>query len=47
MLVFAPRELADPGAPTRTWAVRYLIFLVSLVLALALNDDTPVLVAWP
>ncbi len=45
MLIFAPRELADPGAPTRSWAVRYLVFLVSLVVALLLGGSTPVLVA--
>ncbi len=45
MLIFAPRELADPGAPTRSWAVRYLVFLVCLVVALLLGGSTPVLVA--
>jgi len=45
MLIFAPRELADPGAPTRSWTVRYLVFLVSLVVALLLGGTTPVLVA--
>jgi hypothetical protein len=45
MLIFAPRELADPGAPTRDWAARYLVFLVSLVLALLLGGNSPVLVA--
>jgi len=45
MLVFAPRELADPGASTRTWVTRYLVFLASLVVSLVAGGTTPVLVA--
>lgn len=45
MLIFAPRELADPGAPTRSWVLRYLIFVGSLVAALLLGGTTPVVVA--
>jgi len=45
MLVFAPRELADPGASTPTWVTRYLVFLATLVVALVAGGTTPVLVA--
>lgn len=44
MLVFAPRELADPGASTRAWVTRYLVFLASLSIALILDGATPVIV---
>jgi hypothetical protein len=43
MLVFAPRELADPGAPTAWWAVRFGVFWVSVVAGLVLGS-TPVIV---
>lgn len=44
MLVFAPRELADPGASTRAWVTRYLVFLASLSIALILDGATPVVI---
>ena len=34
MLVFAPRELADPGAPTAWWVFRFGVFYVSVVASL-------------
>ncbi len=42
MLVFAPRELADPGAPTRWWILRFGLFWVSLILGMALGGGAPV-----
>jgi len=45
MFVFAPRELADPGASTLSWAVRFAIFYVSLVVALFAGSPGPLLVA--
>ncbi|MEP7378233.1 MAG: hypothetical protein ABI725_01580 [Chloroflexota bacterium] len=45
MLVFAPRELADPGASTRAWAVRFAIFYVSLVIAMCVGNSAPLLLA--
>jgi len=41
MLIFVPRELADPGASTRSWVVRYAIFFASLAIALYLGDALP------
>jgi hypothetical protein len=44
MFVFAPRELADPGASTLSWAVRFAIFYISLVFATLAGSSGPVLV---
>jgi hypothetical protein len=38
MLVFAPRELADPGAPTAWWVLRFGVFWVSVVASLVLGS---------
>jgi hypothetical protein len=45
MFVFAPRELADPGASTLSWAVRFTIFYVSLVVAILAGSSGPLVVA--
>ena len=45
MLVFAPRELADPGASTLSWAIRFAIFYVSLIVAIIAGSSGPLLVA--
>lgn len=45
MLVFAPRELADPGASALSWAIRFAIFYVSLVIAILAGSSAPLLVA--
>jgi hypothetical protein len=45
MLVFAPRELADPGASTRSWAIRFTVFYVSLLVAIFAGSSGPLLVA--
>jgi hypothetical protein len=38
MLVFAPRELADPGTRPLAWVVRYLVFVATLVVAVAIGQ---------
>ena len=45
MFVFAPRELADPGASALSWAVRFAIFYVSLVVAILAGNSGALLVA--
>ena len=45
MFVFAPRELADPGASALSWAVRFAIFYVSLVVAILAGSSGALLVA--
>ncbi|MEP7361373.1 MAG: hypothetical protein ABI744_07325 [Chloroflexota bacterium] len=45
MFVFAPRELADPGASSRAWAVRFAIFYVSLAAAILVGGSGLLLVA--
>jgi hypothetical protein len=45
MFVFAPRELADPGASSLSWAVRFAIFYVSLVIALFAGGSAALVVA--
>jgi hypothetical protein len=45
MFVFAPRELADPGASTLAWAIRFAIFYVSLLVAILVGSSGPLLVA--
>ena len=42
-LVFVPRELADPGDRTAAWAIRFGVFYVSLLVAIALGGDVPVI----
>jgi hypothetical protein len=44
MLVFAPRELADPGAPTRWWALRFGLFWASVIVGLMLGGSAPIVV---
>jgi hypothetical protein len=44
MLVFAPRELADPGAPTRWWALRFGLFWVSVIVGLMLGGGAPIII---
>ena len=44
MLVFAPRELSDPGTPTRWWALRFGLFWVSVIVGLMLDGGAPVVV---
>lgn len=44
MLVFAPRELADPGAPRLAWIIRYALFLVTLGVALLIGGFPAVLI---
>ncbi len=36
MLVYAPRELAEPGTPGRAWVVRFALFVASTVIGLIL-----------
>ncbi|HVM29437.1 MAG TPA: hypothetical protein VM305_01515 [Candidatus Limnocylindrales bacterium] len=43
MLIFVPRELADPGGSTRSWAVRFAFFYVTLVAAMFVGATVPVL----
>jgi hypothetical protein len=43
MFVFAPRELADPGASALSWAIRFAIFYVSLVAAILAGGSSPLL----
>jgi hypothetical protein len=45
MFVFAPRELADPGASSLSWAVRFAIFYLSLVIALFAGGSAALVVA--
>jgi len=45
MFVFAPRELADPGASTLSWAVRFVLFYASLLIAIFAGNSGPLLVA--
>jgi len=45
MLVFAPRELADPGASALSWAARFTIFFVSLVVAILAGSSGHLLIA--
>lgn len=44
-LIFVPRELADPGGDVRSWAIRFVVFYVSLVVAIALGGGSPVIAA--
>ena len=44
-LVVAPRELADPGASTASWVVRFAIFYVSLLVAIVVGGSIPTLIA--
>lgn len=44
-LIFVPRELADPGGSGRSWVIRFAVFYVSLVLAIALGGQLPVITA--
>ncbi len=41
MLIYAPRELADPGTRVRTWVVRFGLFFGSLLLGLLLGGSVP------
>jgi hypothetical protein len=43
MFVFAPRELADPGASAISWGIRFAIFYVSLVVAILGGGSSPLL----
>jgi hypothetical protein len=43
MLIFVPRELADPGGSTRSWAVRFGFFYLTLIAAMFLGGAVPVL----
>jgi hypothetical protein len=43
MLVFAPRELSDPGTPTRWWAFRFGVFWASVLVSLAIGGAPVVL----
>ena len=43
--LLAPRELADPGASTLSWAIRFAIFYVSLIVAIIAGSSGPLLVA--
>ncbi len=45
MFVFAPRELADPSASNLAWAVRFVVFYVSLLIAIFAGSAGPLLVA--
>lgn len=45
MFVFAPRELADPGGSALSWAVRFAVFYVSLVVAMLAGSSGPLLLA--
>jgi hypothetical protein len=38
MLVYAPRELASPGASARSWAVRFGVFFLTLMAGIAIGD---------
>jgi hypothetical protein len=42
MLVFVPRELADPGGSTGAWAVRFVLFVASLLAAILIEIEVPV-----
>ncbi len=44
-LVVAPRELADPGASTASWVIRFAIFYVSLLVAIVVGGSIPTLIA--
>jgi hypothetical protein len=43
MLIFVPRELADPGASTFVWGLRFALFYASLVGAIVIGGSVPVL----
>jgi hypothetical protein len=43
MLVFVPRELADPGASAWSWAARFGLFYASLLAAILIRADLPIL----
>ncbi len=43
MLIFVPRELADPGASTLVWTLRFGLFYASLVGAIIIGGTTPIL----
>jgi hypothetical protein len=43
MLIFVPRELADPGGSSRAWMVRFVFFYLTLVAAILLGGTVPVL----
>lgn len=45
MFVFAPRELADPGASNLAWAMRFVVFYVSLLIAIFAGSAGPLVVA--
>jgi hypothetical protein len=38
MLVYAPRELASPGASVRSWVVRFGVFFSTLVAGIVIGD---------
>lgn len=44
-LIFVPREFADPGGDARSWGIRFAVFYVSLVVAIALGGGSPVIAA--
>jgi hypothetical protein len=44
-LVLAPRELADPGASTASWVIRFAVFYVSLLAAIIVGGSIPTLIA--
>jgi hypothetical protein len=44
MLIFVPRELADPGASTRAWLLRFGLFYVSLLAAILLGSAVPIVI---
>ena len=45
-LIFVPRELADPGDNAAAWIMRFAVFYVSLLVAIALGGEAPVITAW-
>jgi hypothetical protein len=38
MLVYAPRELASPGASVRSWVIRFVLFFVTLVIGVVIGN---------
>jgi hypothetical protein len=45
MFVFAPRELADPGASNLSWTIRFALFYASLLIAIFAGSAGPLVVA--